>query len=87
MHTGKATPLANLRKRLLSTACPAPPRRWLKECKDGLYRPAPMYFEEQPGSLVAVRTQFLGGKAAPGGGDAYKLLTLRSRILDTELLE
>mmetsp|Transcript_18452 Transcript_18452/g.39647 ORF Transcript_18452/g.39647 Transcript_18452/m.39647 type:complete len:650 (+) Transcript_18452:443-2392(+) len=63
--------------------------RWLKEGKDGIFRPTPTYWEEQPGSLISVRTQCMEEKgrarsSSPGG---WKLLTLKSRILDTELLD
>ncbi|GAX79223.1 hypothetical protein CEUSTIGMA_g6663.t1 [Chlamydomonas eustigma] len=72
--------------------------RWLQESSDGLYRPVPTYWEEPPEALVPVRTQYLpdgklgtasasAGKAASSSsGPAWKLLTLKSRLLDTELI-
>jgi len=59
--------------------------RWLKEGKDGLFRPSSDTWEEVPGALVGVRTQWVAGARGKTGG--YRLLTLRSRILDTELVE
>jgi succinyl-CoA synthetase beta subunit len=59
--------------------------RWLKEGKDGLFRPSSDTWEEVPGALVGVRTQWVAGGRGKAGG--YRLLTLRSRILDTELVE
>lgn len=57
--------------------------RWLKEGRDGLFRPSTETWEEVPGALVAVRTQWVAGRDCTPGG--YRLLTLRSRILETEL--
>ncbi len=56
--------------------------RLLAEGADGLFRPAPAAepWAEAESALVRVRTA-----AAPGG--AFRLLTLRRRILDTELLD
>ena len=56
--------------------------RLLAEGADGLFRPAPGAepWAEAESALVRVRTA-----AAPGG--AFRLLTLRRRILDTELLD
>uniref|UniRef100_A0A7S0S4F7 JmjC domain-containing protein n=1 Tax=Chlamydomonas leiostraca TaxID=1034604 RepID=A0A7S0S4F7_9CHLO len=61
---------------------------------DGLYRPTHTTWEEAERALVKVRTQQVaatkGGRGAKqaGGDCAYKLLTLRSRILDdTDLLD
>lgn len=59
--------------------------RWLKEGRDGLFRPSSETWEEVPGALVAVRTQWVASKAAAGGG--FRLLTMRSRILETELVD
>ncbi len=78
----------------------------MREGPDGLYRPAPVYWEERPQCLVPVRTQFLpegtltrarpsqekgGSPATPDtkspGSAGWKLNTLRSRLLDTELLD
>jgi hypothetical protein len=59
--------------------------RWLKEGRDGLFRPSSDTWEEAAGALVGVRTQWVpGSNGTPGG---YRLLTLRSRILDTELVD
>jgi hypothetical protein len=55
----------------------------LKQGKDGLYRPSSDVFEERRSSLVTIRTQLVDpGCRKPG----FKLLTLRSRILGTELV-
>lgn len=54
---------------------------WLKEGSDGLFRPTNIVWQERRDSLVKVRSQF---NKAEG---AYKLMTLRSRILDTELVD
>jgi hypothetical protein len=59
--------------------------RWLKEEKDGLFRPSSSTWEEAKGALVPVRTQWVRGSTKKPGG--YRLLTLRSRILDTELVD
>jgi hypothetical protein len=42
-------------------------------------------WEEKAGALVPVRTQWLPPRGSRPGG--FKLLTLRSRILDTELVD
>ena len=55
----------------------------LREGRDGLYRPSSDVSEEQRSSLVPIRTQVLDpGARKPG----FKLLTLRSRIMGTELV-
>eukprot|EP01025_Chloroclados_australasicus_P016973 TRINITY_DN18667_c0_g1_i1.p2 TRINITY_DN18667_c0_g1~~TRINITY_DN18667_c0_g1_i1.p2 ORF type:complete len:274 (-),score=44.41 TRINITY_DN18667_c0_g1_i1:213-1034(-) len=55
----------------------------LRQGKDGLYRPRTEVFEELRSALVPIRTQLLDpGTRKPG----FKLLTLRSRILNTELV-
>ena len=55
---------------------------WFKEDKtDGLFRPTGEVLTQRRDSLVKVRSQHIEGS------DAYKLLTLRSRILDTQLLD
>lgn len=59
--------------------------RWLKEGKDGLFRPSADTWEEPASCLLGVRTQWVPGKNGKPGG--YRLLTLRSRILDTQLLD
>lgn len=59
--------------------------RWLKEGRDGLFRPSQDTWEEPASTLVGVRTQWVAGGGGAGGG--YRLLTLRSRILDTQLLD
>lgn len=59
--------------------------RWLKEGRDGLFRPSTETWEEVPGALVSVRTQWVAGKDGTAGG--YRLLTLRSRIMETELVD
>lgn len=59
--------------------------RWLKEGKDGLFRPSADTWEEAPGALVRVRTQWVAGANGRPGG--YRLLTLRSRIIETELVD
>ena len=67
--------------------------RWLREGKDGVFRPAKETWQERADALVDVRTQWVGAKASAGGSGngnisgGWKLLTLRSRILDTELLD
>lgn len=58
--------------------------RWLREGRDGLFRPSHDEFEEPESALVPIRTQLMDpGPHKPPG---YKLLTLRSRILNTELV-
>ena len=76
--------------------------RWMREGSDGLYRPAPTYWEERADALVAVRTQFLPDgtlrsalpsqapepvtlSSTPEAG--WKLLTLKSKLLDTEWID
>lgn len=59
--------------------------RWLKEGKDGLFRASTDTWEEPASTLVGVRTQWVAGRHGKPGG--YRLLTLRSRILDTQLLD
>jgi hypothetical protein len=59
--------------------------RWLKEGKDGLFRASTDTWEEPASCLLGVRTQWVPGKSGKLGG--YRLLTLRSRILDTQLLD
>ncbi|KAJ9514690.1 hypothetical protein QJQ45_028432 [Haematococcus lacustris] len=68
--------------------------RWLRESEDGLFRPVPTYWEEAPHALVPVRTQLVtpaklgpGGRVTRASVPAFKLLTLRSRILDTDLVD
>ncbi|KAI8471646.1 MAG: JmjC domain, hydroxylase-domain-containing protein [Monoraphidium minutum] len=60
--------------------------RWLAESAgDGLFRAAPEAWEERAEALVDVRTQWVpahGGRAA-----GWRLLTLRSRILETDLVD
>ena len=57
--------------------------QFLREGRDGLYRPSSEVTEELRSSLVPIRTQVLDpGTRKPG----FKLLTLRSRILGTELV-
>jgi hypothetical protein len=57
--------------------------RELQEGDDGLFRPGPDTWEERPEALVGVRTQWVPRRGARAGG--WRLLTLRSRILETEL--
>lgn len=59
--------------------------RWLREGKDGLYRPSQTIWEEKTGALLSVRTQWVEGSGSKGGG--YKLLTLKSRLLGTEFID
>lgn len=59
--------------------------RWLKESKDGLFRPSQDTWEEPASALVGVRTQWVPGANGKQGG--YRLLTLRNRILETQLLD
>lgn len=59
--------------------------RWLKEGKDGLFRPSADTWEEPASCLLGVRTQWVAGRNEGPGG--YRLLTLRSRILATQLLD
>lgn len=59
--------------------------RWLKESADGLFRPSQETWEEKADALVDVRTQWVRGGAGRAGG--WRLLTLRSRILDTQLVD
>jgi hypothetical protein len=64
-------------------------RRWLKEGGDGLYRATPTYWEEKPEALISIRVQYLPDglrNAKEQLGPGWKLLTLKSKILDTELL-
>jgi hypothetical protein len=57
--------------------------QYLREGRDGLYRPCSEVTEELRSSLLPIRTQVLDpGSRKPG----FKLLTLRSRILGTELV-
>lgn len=58
--------------------------RALREGRDGLFRPCTDEWEEVPSALVGVRTQWVPPRDGRQGG--YKLLTLRSRILDTDLI-
>jgi hypothetical protein len=59
--------------------------RWLKESgPDGLFRPTDEAWEEKARALVDVRTQWVAGEGGRRGG--WRLLTLRSRILDTRLV-
>lgn len=58
--------------------------RWLKEGPDGLFRPSDETWEEKADALVDVRTQWV--RPAAGGHGGWRLLTLRSRVLDTELV-
>jgi hypothetical protein len=62
------------------------PHRWLKESEDGMFRPVPVYWEERPDALVSVRTQLMT-KPGSRGLPTFKLLTLRARILDTDLVD
>ena len=59
--------------------------RWLEEESDGLFRMAPGVYEEKKAALMKVRTQWIPRQGGRDGG--YKLLTLRSRILSTELVD
>ena len=59
--------------------------RWLEEEADGLFRLAPGVYEEKRAALLPVRTQWMAAQGRRKGG--YKLLTLRSRILTTELVD
>jgi hypothetical protein len=55
----------------------------LREGRDGLFRPSSDVREELRSSLIPIRTQVLDpGTCKPG----FKLLTLRSRILGTQLI-
>lgn len=55
----------------------------LKVGRDGLYRPCSDIFEERSSSLIAIRTQLVDPTSRKPG---FKLLTLKSRILGTELV-
>lgn len=55
----------------------------LKQGRDGLYRPCSDVFEERSSSLIAIRTQLVDPTSRKPG---FKLLTLTSRILGTELV-
>ena len=55
----------------------------LKQGRDGLYRPCSDVFEERSSSLIAIRTQLVDPTSRKPG---FKLLTLKSRILGTELV-
>ncbi|GBF87753.1 jumonji domain-containing protein [Raphidocelis subcapitata] len=59
--------------------------RWLKESSDGLFRPSAETWEEKAEALVSVRTQWV--TPPDGGPGGWRLLTLRSRILDTEFID
>lgn len=56
--------------------------QYLREGRDGLYRPCSSTTEEARSSLVPIRTQLVDPSTRKPG---FKLLTLRSRILNTEL--
>jgi hypothetical protein len=57
--------------------------QYLREGRDGLFRPSSDVREELRSSLIPIRTQVLDpGMRKPG----FKLLTLRSRILGTQLV-
>jgi hypothetical protein len=58
----------------------------LDEGKDGVWRSSGEVYEERADALVAVRCQFIAA-AQSGKAPGFKLLTLRSKILDTELRE
>lgn len=55
----------------------------LKQGRDGLYRPCSDVFEERSSSLISIRTQLVDPASRKPG---FKLLTLKSRILGTELV-
>lgn len=57
--------------------------RWLKEGADGLFRPTDASWEERSGALIPVRTR----PTSANGSTGYRLLTQRSTILKTELLD
>ena len=59
--------------------------RWLEEEADGLFRLAPGLYEEKRAAMLPVRTQWIPPPGRRKGG--FKLLTLRSRILNTELVD
>lgn len=59
--------------------------RWLEEYRDGLYRPSNSLYLEDQKALIDVRTQWMKPHGKHPGG--HKLLTMRSRILDTELVD
>ena len=59
--------------------------RWLEEGKDGLFRPSGNLYLEDERALIDVRTQWMKGRGRRPGG--FKLLTMRSRILDVELFD
>jgi len=59
--------------------------RWLEEHADGLFRPAHGLYLESERALVDVRTQWMSPQGRRKGG--FKLLTLKSRILDTEFVD
>lgn len=59
--------------------------RWLEEGSDGLYRPSNGLYSEDEQALIDVRTQWMKGRGRRPGG--YKLLTMRSRILNIELVD
>lgn len=59
--------------------------QWLKESRDGLFRLTTSVWEEDKNALLRIRTQWIQQSADKSGG--YKLLTLRSRILETELCD
>jgi hypothetical protein len=60
--------------------------RWLRESADGIFRASAETFEERADALVDVRTQWVPPRAG-GKAGGWRLLTLRSRILDTELVD
>ena len=59
--------------------------RWLEEHRDGLFRPSEDLYMEDERALIDVRTQWMKPHGQHPGG--HKLLTMRSRILDTELVD
>ena len=74
---------------LLHATHTCPCLRWLREDPDGLFRPVSTFWEERPSTLVNVRTQFMpnGPLSHPGGEAGWKLLTLRSKLLDIDWLD
>jgi len=58
---------------------------WLAEGKDGLYRRTAGIYQEKLGALIPVQTQWQPRRSRREAG--YKLLTPRSLILDTQLID
>lgn len=68
-----------------ATAAGVAQLHWLAEGKDGLYRPTAAIYQEKLGALIPVETEWRPNRGRREAG--YKLLTPRSLILDTQLVD